>query len=280
MKINENFHFLYGLFSANVGIIRSSGEIALVDSGFTEETVDMIAAYLDLVEDSKEIKYVFLTHGDPDHIGGIHRFHDEYKAKVVIHTKEAEKIQNPPPFMPPSKADITIDQDKTFLVGDLEMKLIVTPGHSSGSVCVYNRKHQILFTGDTIVGPSYSLKNPPWEGHARLLNILPVRAGMDTYIDSLRRLCHIKTLWLLPGHGKPIFKKGRERMIETIAVVRDLKDRTRALLKEELCPSELAIRLNAHELVMEETVKELLKERRIEYVRSKCVKEESCYKSL
>ena len=126
MKIAEDFHFLYGLFSANIGIIKSSEEIALIDSGFSAGSVDAIISYIELLGDFNNIKYLFLTHGDPDHIGGVHRIKNEYGAKVVIHKDEAEKLENPPPFILPSQGDILIDGESMACCLPFEQCKIIT----------------------------------------------------------------------------------------------------------------------------------------------------------
>jgi glyoxylase-like metal-dependent hydrolase (beta-lactamase superfamily II) len=278
MEISKNFHFLYGLFSANVGIIKSFEEVALVDSGFTEESVDTIVSYLELIDGLDRVKYVFLTHGDPDHIGGAHRFQREYGAQVVIHEKEIDRIQNPPSYICPSEADIALDQDRTFQVGRLRIRLMPTPGHSAGSICIYVKKQGILFTGDTIVGPSFSLRTPFSEYERNTYTMLPIRAGVDTYLTSLRNLCRIKSKWLLPGHGKPVFKKTHATIASTIRSVEGLKGKLCSLLDEELCPSELAVRMNIHESLVKEVVDELVNEGLVIFAKERCVKKEPFYK--
>jgi len=276
MKIAEDFHFLYGLFSANIGIIKSSEEIALIDSGFSAGSVDAIISYIELLGDFNKIKYLFLTHGDPDHIGGVHRIKNEYGAKVIIHKTEMKKLENPPPFILPSKGDILIERDMVFHVGKEKIELLVTPGHSTGSVCVYNKKHQILFTGDTIVEPSYLLKTLPIESN-RTISLLPIRVGFDIYFDSLIKLSNIDIKWLLPGHGNPIKVGVHKKIKKTIAAVKGLKEQVYAILNVGLGTSELATKLNVHELIIEAVVKQLLDEEQIKICGEKCLTKEYIY---
>jgi glyoxylase-like metal-dependent hydrolase (beta-lactamase superfamily II) len=277
MKITENFHFLYGLFSANVGIIKNFGEIALIDSGFSLGSVDTIISYLELLGDFKEIKYLFLTHGDPDHIGGAKRIKDEYGAKVIIHKSEIQKLENHPSCIRPSQGDILIDKDMEFYVGKEKLELIVTPGHSSGSVCVYNRKHQVLFTGDTIVEPSFLLKKIPIES-TRTIRLLPIRVGFDVYFNSLKKLSKIEIKWLLPGHGNPIRGGVHKKIKETISVVRNLKENVYKILNRKLAISDLASKLSAHELIIKAIIKQLLEEEKIQICGEKCLTKEYVYR--
>ena len=95
-KLNDNFHLIYGIFSANVGIIKSQDEVAFIDSGWTQQSVQLILSYLDMVKGSASLRYIIQTHCDRDHIGGLGRIKKEFGAKIVVHEKEVEKMKNPP----------------------------------------------------------------------------------------------------------------------------------------------------------------------------------------
>ena len=104
-----------------------------------------------------DIKYIILTHGHGDHIGGIEgHLKDFPDAKIVAYEDEAEMLENPQYNLslevcgkPVSiKADIFVRDKDTLKVGNLELTFIHTPGHSKGGMCIYTAGH--LFSGDTL----------------------------------------------------------------------------------------------------------------------------------
>ncbi len=242
MKVNDNFYFLGGLFSGNVGIFVSGDEVALVDSGFAMESVEHICEHLAEIVKGKTLKYVFVTHTDPDHIGGLQRLKNEYNPMIVIHRSEAERIEKPPYPIPPAHADIIVDGDAKFDVGKLHLQLLYAPGHSKGFFCIFNEKQGILFAGDTVFPGAPANFYLPYTG--RIYIVPPVRESLKLIFKSLNRLHDLDIKWTFPGHGVPI-RGGKDRIAEHIADIKAFTDKGYELLKDELSLSELAEKLEA-----------------------------------
>ena len=89
-------------------------------------------------------------------------------------------------------------------MGDLSFKVIHTPGHSPGSICLYWTEQKALFTGDVIFHQGVGRTD------------LPGGSGQELK-DSITRISRLEVDYLLPGHGDLI--SGREpvkRNFETI----------------------------------------------------------------
>ena len=73
-----------------------------------------------------------------------------------------------------------------------EFEIVVTPGHSPGHLCLYNRRHRLLFSGDHMlekISPHIS-----WQ---------PGFDALGDYLDSLRAIAELDVDLVLPSHGRP-----------------------------------------------------------------------------
>ncbi|MBQ7739652.1 MAG: MBL fold metallo-hydrolase [Eubacterium sp.] len=140
----------YGVFGAIYNncyllIDDKTNQSALIDcSEYNEKMQELIG--------DTELKYILLTHGHFDHIGGVNSVKKKYAAKVVI-SKEDEPMLTSGALSlsginPDIKADIIVNDGDVITLGDTEIEVISTPGHTRGSVCYKAGKE--LFTGDTL----------------------------------------------------------------------------------------------------------------------------------
>lgn len=103
-----------------------------------------------------DLKYILLTHGHFDHIGGVKAIADEYGAGVVISEKDAPMLNSSKLSLavfcsaPHNNvnADILVKDGNVIELGKLNIRVIETPGHTVGSVCY--AVENALFTGDTL----------------------------------------------------------------------------------------------------------------------------------
>ena len=130
-------------------IDEDSKVAALVDcSSFDERILEELNNY------NAELKYVLLTHGHFDHIGGLNDLPNG--VQVLMHQSDMEWVNEVNTYLPmigmPNidipKIDKFINDGDVIKIGGFDIKVIHTPGHTQGGVCFYVNEN--LFSGDTL----------------------------------------------------------------------------------------------------------------------------------
>jgi glyoxylase-like metal-dependent hydrolase (beta-lactamase superfamily II) len=107
------------------------------------------------------IKYIVNTHHHIDHVMGNREMARRTGAKIVIHKDDAPRLHNVEHEMLrmfgaelPPEADILVSDGDLIEVGNVALKVIHTPGHTPGGMCLYIEGKQdsvgVVFTGDTL----------------------------------------------------------------------------------------------------------------------------------
>jgi glyoxylase-like metal-dependent hydrolase (beta-lactamase superfamily II) len=163
------------LDGTNTWVLREPGEAAavVVDPGPKDE------AHLRRVADHGPVALIVLTHGHPDHAEGAARLRELTGAPVVA--RDPQHCIDAAP----------LGHDEARHMAGVEWLTVVTPGHSSDSVCLLVGGDRALLTGDTVLGRGTTVVAHP-DGR------------LGDYLDSLRRLRDLVDSdvdVLLPGHG-------------------------------------------------------------------------------
>lgn len=141
------------IVQSNVYIVAQNGEGVVIDCGCSVEKLMAVVE-----KHALKIKYIILTHGHFDHIYFIDPVREKTGAKVCIHEMDSDSFTDPKlnglalfpikgvtSFKP---ADILLKDGDSLECGGLTYKIIHTPGHSKGGVCIYLENN--IFTGDTL----------------------------------------------------------------------------------------------------------------------------------
>ncbi|NLI93670.1 MAG: MBL fold metallo-hydrolase [Peptococcaceae bacterium] len=109
-----------------------------------------------LMKEHLDPELIILTHGHHDHIGAVEKLRKELQIKVAVHKKDAEMLINPiknrsqfwGTNITLSPAEICLEDNQKIVIGNMEISVIHTPGHTPGSISLLT--DQGLFSGDTL----------------------------------------------------------------------------------------------------------------------------------
>ncbi|MCR5481492.1 MAG: MBL fold metallo-hydrolase [Clostridia bacterium] len=177
MKIKR---FIGGNIESNGYVIyqQDNPDCYIIDPGYNPEV------FLNFVkEKGLKVIGILLTHHHYDHVGGVARISSDTGAKVYLHRGDLGMYKG--------KVDVVLENDSVIMLGDEEIRVINTPGHTMGSVCFYCGKSRVIFTGDTVfdtdIGRTDLKDGSPWDMLATMQNIV------DKWENDMV---------LYPGHGK------------------------------------------------------------------------------
>lgn len=192
-----------GSFGVNCYIIgdEKTKEAVIVDPGADAKSILSVVKKHDL-----KVKYIILTHAHGDHIGALDAVKAETNAPVYIHkddeTMLKDKNKNFTTMMGGKAIEMGSDQfakdGDVIKLGDLELKIIHTPGHSRGGICIL--VENILVSGDSLFAGSIGRTDLDGGSYPQLIQSIK---------DKLMPLDDNVTV--LPGHG-PTSTIGRERI--------------------------------------------------------------------
>jgi glyoxylase-like metal-dependent hydrolase (beta-lactamase superfamily II) len=218
--------------------------VYIVDAGWnTDEAFDTLAAGLTAVGASvADVRGVMITHIHPDHYGLAGRLREICSADLSFHRLERLYIEsryadadellaemrewlrlNGTPVTELDRLnrasmrmldrvqiafpDRTLDGGEEITSGAFAFRVIWTPGHSAGHICLFDGDHKILLSGDHVL---------PHITPAVGLHVRTTSNPLADYLDSLALIGSLQAELVLPGHGEP-FRGLPERTAAMIA---------------------------------------------------------------
>ena len=214
-KIAENIFMLFGYgYNCNSYLLSSSDSgYMLIDSGLGKYDSVWGVTGKNTMKELYEtfnlnISKVVLTHAHLDHIGGIASLSDDQRKKFSVYCHEAEKkfIEKPDrryvdPLMNSIIHPISINQplsnEDRLEFGSFSFDVIHTPGHTEGSLCLFDAEKKILFSGDCVF-PQGSFGRVDFPGSN------PVKM-----LRSLENLSSLDVVSLFAGHMEPLLTNAK-----------------------------------------------------------------------
>lgn len=182
----------------NTYLIGTGPERILLDPG------QGVPGYLPVLERAMEragvsrIQEIVLTHGHPDHIGGVRDVRERFGKLRVS--------KFPWPEADAGYADlelVRLDDGAVVRTAGATLHGVLTPGHAPDHLCFVLEEEQALFSGDNVLGVGTT--------------VIPNQNGdLGQYMDSLARLLALSPRRIYPAHG-PVIEDGVAKLREYIA---------------------------------------------------------------
>lgn len=207
--------------NANVYLVIDGEELTLIDTGMPK-SAEKIVSYIRKIDwQPSNISTILLTHFHIDHAGSVYELRKLTNAKVAVHKEDADFVAGRKPLptpkgissipfkafssfikLTPVQPDIILEEN------DKVGKLIVihTPGHTPGSICLYDPDRKVLFTGDAIRYIQGKIEGPPKqftpdERQAR---------------RSIEKISLLNFNLMLSGHGEPLKPDASDKVKEFV----------------------------------------------------------------
>jgi hydroxyacylglutathione hydrolase len=208
---------------SHVYLIKGRSKNVLIDAGMAEHFPYLKEALHSIGLAIHDIHLIILTHEHFDHIGASVFFYGS--AVVAAHRLAANKIAIQDEFVmmnklfdlpsDPLRADIWLEGNMVIELGNYRLRVLHTPGHCSGCICLYEPDHKILFTGDTVLAGGV------------LSGIFP-SGSISDYLQTLTWLTSLQLRALYPGHGK-ISTEPMKDLKKAVAASRRLLEESKIL---------------------------------------------------
>jgi glyoxylase-like metal-dependent hydrolase (beta-lactamase superfamily II) len=179
--------FTVGMLSTNCYMASSTRtkEAILIDPGL-EYSAEAKPIFDYITKENLKVKFIVNTHGHDDHIKANALFQQKLNVPICIHPLDAHFIETTENSKFP--ANVMLDEGSLVEFGGETLKVLHTPGHTPGSICLVGEK--LVFTGDTLFAGSIGRTDFPG-------------GSMTNMRLSLKKLSSLPDkLLVYPGHGE------------------------------------------------------------------------------
>ncbi len=225
VEIIPQVHQIDGVNANSYLVFEDDGSLTLVDAGMSKDG-KKILNYVEtnLSKKPSDIKTIVLTHSHIDHVRGVYALKKATGARVAIHELDADylsgKKKEPLPkgaigilfrILSPFFKFTPLEPDQKLNENDRIGHLVVlhTPGHTPGSISLYDQQNKLIFVGDTIRYNNGKVGGPP-------KSFTP---DMAQATKSVRKISNLDFEILLGGHGQPLKTNAYQKVKELSATL-------------------------------------------------------------
>jgi glyoxylase-like metal-dependent hydrolase (beta-lactamase superfamily II) len=223
MRSSEIIPGVYRLTGGGTNLyVIAEQELTLIDTGLPGSYAGIMNFVRSIGRSVEDISSIIITHNHIDHIGAVQDLRRFTDMTVFAHKAGLAKYDADPsypeglrrllriPFLhrvrrhfvlEPGDVDVQLEGGEVLKpLGGL--RVVPTPGHTPGSVCLYAPERGLLFVGDALQRRRKKLRLP-----AKM-----VSTDMEEAITSVRKMAELDIEIICFGHGRPLFADARGRL--------------------------------------------------------------------
>lgn len=208
MEFVSGIHTVPGTILSRIYLIEDD-DLTLIDTGMPWSAGRVFKYIRSIGRHPDELRRILMTHNHPDHTGGAPGIARYSSAQVATHHEDAHhhrraghivgyagifaSPENPVPLLRCTRVDRMLKDNEVLPIAG-GIRVLHTPGHTTGSVCYLLEQEGLLFSGDTIFSNGIRIsRSMPFPGSDKAL-----------YKQSLERLAAVEFDILCGGHGSPL----------------------------------------------------------------------------
>jgi glyoxylase-like metal-dependent hydrolase (beta-lactamase superfamily II) len=221
VEIIQGVHRVDGVNANSYLVVEGDGSLTLIDTGMStggKKILDYVKT--NLSKQPSDVKTIVLTHSHLDHVRGALSIKKATGAKVSIHEQDADYLSGKKK-LPPPKGGVgfvfrifsafarppVVEPDVRLRENDragASLTVLHTPGHTPGSISLYDQKRKLIFVGDAITNRGGKLQGPPRQ----------FTADLQQANSSIEKISALDFEVLLSGHGDPLKSGGTPKVRE------------------------------------------------------------------
>lgn len=196
MKINI---FVFSPFQENTYVIwdEASKESMIIDPGCSNNSEEEELKNF-IISTELTVKYLINTHCHIDHVFGNQFVKETFSPKFIAPKEDMPLLEKAVeqgkqfglPVRPSPMPDEYLDEQNSLTLGNIEGKLLFTPGHTPGEYCIYFPSENLCITGDVLFKGSIG-RTDLWKGDFNIL-LNSIKTKLLTLPDETV---------IYPGHG-------------------------------------------------------------------------------
>jgi glyoxylase-like metal-dependent hydrolase (beta-lactamase superfamily II) len=223
VTIDDHVYQIEHMKSGQVYIINENHSITMIDTGFKGDIDNIEGQFRDMNMEIEKVSTIIVTHCHIDHTANLNIIKKKSGATIIAHKEEGTYLAGTKKLAYSqfykkilwAFANLLLKSEKIIIDREVSegdtidvyggLEVIHTPGHTPGSIALYQKDKKLLFSGDCLIN----------EGQLYIVRGMYNQNDKELY-DSVKKYLNYDIAIICPGHGKAILQEGNERIKEAI----------------------------------------------------------------